>query len=228
MFKLLVPRSSRIRYLLIAILAFTLGGTTVVEAAPTIALFRLADGTDSSKLAAVDASGNQQVKVNNFPASQAVSVGNFPATQAVSGTVTVGNTTANPAVVRETDNPALHAIQIYTTHVVDSDYTVNFVVYTVPAGKRLVIEHIDGKVDLSGTSVAQVIVSTYVNSQYAPHMITLNPAEFWDTIASRTFSEVVRLYADAGTNVLVEVTRPNVGSFALVPFNMSGYLIDVP
>lgn len=60
----------------------TIGGAQLVDAA----------GTNK---AAIDASGNLQAKINNFPATQtvsgSVSVSNFPATQPVSGSVSVSN-----------------------------------------------------------------------------------------------------------------------------------------
>lgn len=54
---------------------------------------RLVDATDQTRIAAVDAAGNVQVKVNNLPGDQqitgTVSIDNLPAVQQVSGTVTV-------------------------------------------------------------------------------------------------------------------------------------------
>src|SRR5688572_22427480 len=103
LFKRLVPRSLQARYLLVAALSFTIGSATIVQAAPGGAIFRLADATDDAKLAAVDSSGNLQVKVNNIPATQSVTgtvnVGNLPATQPVSGTVAVSNFPSQQQVV---------------------------------------------------------------------------------------------------------------------------------
>lgn len=117
----LIPRSANLRYFLIAILAFSIGSATVVEAAPAIDLFRLADGTDATKVAAVDASGNLQVKVNNLPTTQAVSgtvnVGNLPATQPISGTVNIGN---SPTVAI---SPTGNTVQVAgTTHELASGF----------------------------------------------------------------------------------------------------------
>jgi hypothetical protein len=64
---------------------------------------KLMDGTlDSTNKAVVDATGDVQVDVNNFPASQTVNgtvaVSNFPATQPVSGSVSVSNFPATQPV----------------------------------------------------------------------------------------------------------------------------------
>jgi hypothetical protein len=59
---------------------------------------QIQDGTIPSQLAAVDAAGDVQVDVNNFPAIQPISgtvgVNNFPATQPVSGTVGISGVVA--------------------------------------------------------------------------------------------------------------------------------------
>jgi hypothetical protein len=89
----LVPRVRTLQYVLVAVVAFSLGGATVVQAvAPggITGVVQLADRTDNTRLAAVDANGNVQVKVNNLAATQqisgTVSVDNFPATQKVNVT----------------------------------------------------------------------------------------------------------------------------------------------
>lgn len=216
-FKRLVPRSLKVRYAWIAILSFTIGSATVVEAAPTIAVFRLADGADATMLAAVDASGDQHVKVNNFPT-----------TQAVSGTVTVGNAAADPASFRDTDNPARQAVQVMVHGHQNADYNVDIDAYTVPAGKRLVIEHVSGEVGMYTATSAVVQLITYLNSIYGLHELRVAPAESWGVGGVlRPFSESLRLYADGGTHVHVNVARPTIGEID-TNVTISGYLIETP
>ena len=88
-----MPRVRTLRYVVIGVVAFSLGAVMTVQAvAPSgiLGTVQLADRTNATQLAAVDSSGNLQVKVTSA-ASQAVtgtvSVSNFPATQPVSGTV---------------------------------------------------------------------------------------------------------------------------------------------
>jgi hypothetical protein len=94
----LIPRARTLRYVFIAVVAFSLGGALTVQAvAPSgiLGTIRIADGAIDTRLATIDSSGNLQVKVNNLTATQAVtgtvSVSNFPATQPVSGTVSVSS-----------------------------------------------------------------------------------------------------------------------------------------
>jgi hypothetical protein len=108
----LMPRVRTLQYVLIAVVAFSLGGATVVQAvAPSgiLGTVRLADRTDETRLAAVDADGNVQVKVNNLSATQqvsgTVSVSNFPATQNVN--ITGGTVSTRPSVATRTVRRAI-------------------------------------------------------------------------------------------------------------------------
>jgi len=83
----LARRSGLLRNIIVGVIAFSVGGATVAQAVGpggVMGVFRLADRTDDTHLAAVDASGNVAVSVSNFPSTQQVSVSNFPATQQVS------------------------------------------------------------------------------------------------------------------------------------------------
>lgn len=102
---LVIPRVRTLRYVLIAVVAFSLGAATVVQAVPPggiLGIVQLADRTDSTRLAAVDAAGNVAVSVSNLPATQnvagTVAVSNLPATQNVSGTVAISNFPATQQV----------------------------------------------------------------------------------------------------------------------------------
>jgi hypothetical protein len=106
-FSSLIPRARTLRYVAIAVVAFSFGGVMTVQAvAPSgiIGTVQLADRTNATQLAAVDAAGNVQVKVNNLAATQTVSgtvsVDNFPATQPVSGTVKATPTVATRSIDR--------------------------------------------------------------------------------------------------------------------------------
>ncbi len=107
MFRLRIsPGSRTLRYALVGVLAFSLGSALLVAArdplVEMIKVVRLADGTNSNNLAAIDAAGNVAVHVSNFPATEnvsgAVSVTNLPSTQAVTGSVNVGNFPATQQV----------------------------------------------------------------------------------------------------------------------------------
>jgi hypothetical protein len=91
-----------------AVLGFTLGGSTIVFAASSGAIkieaFNLADGTTPSQLAKVDASGNVAVSVANAPTvsiagTPTVKVARQPFQQFVYGATTSGSEECDEVVV---------------------------------------------------------------------------------------------------------------------------------
>ena len=101
-------RAFSLRTILIGVICLSVGGG-LAKAAPPIDIFQLADGTNTTQLAKVDAAGNVAVSVANLPATQTVAgtvavsngtvaVSNLPATQNVAGTVAVSNLPATQNV----------------------------------------------------------------------------------------------------------------------------------
>jgi hypothetical protein len=110
-------------------------------------------------------------------------------------------------------------------------------VYTVPAGKRLVIEYVSGFVRLPAGAQAILEIVTAVDGTYLfadgglktselPVDHVLGPV----TQAGNSFSVAssLRLYADPGTTVTfhVDVETPN-GTIDYALVRISGYLVDI-
>ena len=87
-------RAFSLRTIVVGVICLSIGGG-VAKATPPIDIFQLADGTNTTQLAKVDAAGNLAVSVSNLPATQnvagTVAVSNLPTTQTVAGTVAVSN-----------------------------------------------------------------------------------------------------------------------------------------
>ena len=83
-------RAFSLRTIVVGVICLSIGGG-VAKATPPIDIFQLADGTNTTQLARVDAAGNLAVSVSNLPATQTVAgtvaVSNFPATQQIAGNV---------------------------------------------------------------------------------------------------------------------------------------------
>jgi hypothetical protein len=111
--------------------------------------------------------------------------------------------------------------------------------YTVPLGKRLVIEFVSMRVcGLPGLSAEFGIITTTGGTD-ATYALTTAPSASPGSQAigcnsavpssTTSVSQSVRLYADAGTTVFVSGDRANgVGGIVTFSFSMSGYLVDVP
>jgi hypothetical protein len=143
--------------------------------------------------------------------------------------VTVVNTPSEPVPVRDADNPARQPIQ--RSFSLTSSFQPE--PYTVPDGKRLVIEHVSGEVTSGATCKALygsvlTSVTTDGTEVASTHRFPLSATP----LPNRTvFSQQVRLYADPNTNVRGGAfghdgtNNCTVDRFSLL---ISGYLVDVP
>src|SRR5215207_4673536 len=148
--------------------------------------------------------------------------------QKTSPTPTSVNVVNTPAV-RDADNPARQPFQseLFLTGVPGSYGALQ--IAQVPAGKRLVIEH----VAVSGvTPTGQRIfanLSTGLGSFIAHHPLVVHAQGTNENgEAEFAISQQVRLYADPGTAVTLYATRSSTSGMAVVLYaTVSGYLVDV-
>jgi hypothetical protein len=101
-------------------------------------------------------------------------------------------------------------------------------IYTVPAGKRLVIEVVSGRaVVASGTKVRSTMVTRVASGSMNTHLTwTLQSVEGTHQIFALTHP--IRLYADAGTKVDITTTRSTLANSGGITYSFSGYLINTP
>jgi hypothetical protein len=109
--------------------------------------------------------------------------------------VTVDNTEANPAIVRDVDNAARHAFQTSTGILTNQFNTTGFglTLTTVPAGEVLVIEFVSAACQGQPTIPGTLRLSTSVD-----HFFALNPTTF---PAEGVASQITRIYAGPGSSV---------------------------
>jgi hypothetical protein len=229
----LVSHVRTLQYVLIAVVAFTLGGATVVQAvAPSGILgnVRIADRSDETRFAAVDADGNVGVKVSNFAATQqvsgTVSVSNFPTTQNVNVT---GNTAASPIFVRDVDEPAKNVYVV--------GLCANTSIYqtceplTVPVGKRFVIEQVSGECNVgSDSSIEGWKLTAQLNGAdnvYWFHDKISAPGGSGETTLG-PFFELSRIYADGGISAKVFNEGGEHAGSAECSITLSGHLVSMP
>jgi len=192
------------------------------------------------------------VIVNN-PTSQPVPV-TLQGTGTVTGSVTVTNTpnvtvTNTPNVkivnepsVRDGDNPAFQPVvakfraDLGTTSA-GGNFFNTATAYTVPAGKRLVVEYVDAEFTIaqagnSGKGSVTLFVSEpgVVSAIQHPLGITpdITPCSLTQTCANVNRS--LRTYASAGAQLFVEgvfnATQASAGS-SLLSGTINGYLVDI-
>lgn len=102
--------------------------------------------------------------------------------------------------------------------------------YIVPAGKRLVIEHVSSFAELHpGQAQTYILLRVTQGTASFQHFLEVTqPIAFTLTQAFASSSQPLRLYVDAGEAVQAVSGRnsnENVGYFSM---QVSGYLVDVP
>src|SRR5215831_19236684 len=110
-------------------------------------------------------------------------------------------------------------------------------IFTVPAGKRAVVEYYNGFANFANVSaagqVALVGLRTTVAGQVGLNYLPPTPpavSNFSAPGAGTSWGQQVRLYADAGTTILGDGLPTNIPTASPYnfTFNIRGYLVDVP
>ena len=147
--------------------------------------------------------------------------------------VTVNNTDSNPVPVRDVENPARQPFQQELFLSTPDGLLGATEQFTVPSGKRLVIEFVSFSMTWPG---GQVTTRAFINvcnaSGNSCPASSYLPASFQATEfgGSEFFvaSSPTRLYADPGTVVSAAVRRNVTAGEGLATVAISGYLVDVP
>jgi hypothetical protein len=134
----------------------------------------------------------------------------------------------NTPSVRDADNPTRQPVQASAICEANNVIGCLPLIYTVPAGKRLVIEFASMDASLPVGQAAQLAIQTTVGGETVTHHLPLTPpAVSFQGQGAAASGQQVRLYADAGTGVTVDGTRNIATGTAFFNFSISGYLVDV-
>ena len=118
--------------------------------------------------------------------------------------------------VRDVDNPGRHPFQIGLA-------SFNSFRFTVPAGKRLVIENVSGNAFSFGVFRWVGLLST-AGGAFTSHLIPVTSAGLAGSGANTyTFGQVTTIYADPETDVFCNGSDDGLGFVAV-----SGHLVDLP
>jgi hypothetical protein len=134
--------------------------------------------------------------------------------------VHVNNTVIDPVRVRNV-NDAIQPFQ--ATVECNGPVACSAAIFSVPAGKRAVIEYFSGDASVGpgATAVAELVIGT------VKHFVPLtSPQPTSGSLLTTAWGQQVRLYADSG---LITGTGGGGGDGNVVfRFSISGYLVDVP
>lgn len=166
-------------------------------------------------------------QANDAPPTRDVNVVNTPS-------VNVVNTASSPALVRDVGATVRTPVQIQINQFISFGETTSLRdVYTVPEGKRLVIEHVALKSDtLSvGNAVRGGLLIRFGGESFS-HEFAVNPQP---SVNGPLFvaNHPMLVFADPGTRVQMEVEIDQAvgsdnGGFSGLRGTFSGYLESVP
>jgi hypothetical protein len=145
----------------------------------------------------------------------------------VTGAVSVSNLGDSPLPVRDVDSPGRQPV---TAEGSCSGSGCTGTVYTVPAGKRLIVEYASITANIPAGKVARWRLFTNNAGQQGAELdfpLTQPPVIF-GILSQSTAGQQVRLYAEAGSEVRMNGTTSDNAMPSNYIFSISGYLVDVP
>ena len=145
--------------------------------------------------------------------------------------VVVTNTAASPALVRNVDEGSRQPFQ--RPFAVNLAPTESFgeATFTVPAGKRIVVEYASLRASLPPGQTVFVNIATTTAGQSAFHPVVVSDQGMYGVLHLVGASQQTRIYADPGTTIIVQFGRdPSAGAPGGADFFMtlSGHRVDVP
>jgi hypothetical protein len=163
-----------------------------------------------------------------------VSVINFPTG---TNTVNVSSSTNAPLLVRDVDNPARQPVVRLAddVNVLVGETQAFKQMYTVPAGKRLVIEFVSVRTFVlppGQTFSVEVGVSdgqTTYDINLAPTLVgTFTVGTGGNKVARSAISQQTRVYANAGDTIRAFAQKGDDVGAGQANITVMGYLVDVP
>jgi hypothetical protein len=199
----------------------------------------MAQTTTTTNAPTAPAKVPSDVNVVNTPTVQLAGT----STVQVSGTtnVHVQNDSSAPVIVQDVSTPKRTPFQAAPTFPAPpflNDNPVSATI-TVPAGKRLVIEHVSARAVLSfqaQTPVVYFSISTTVAGVKVEHFLNVPQVFIFNCASCGNIAETInavgqemKLYADAGATVQATAMATSITGVPIdINFAVSGYLEDAP
>jgi hypothetical protein len=156
--------------------------------------------------------------------------GNVPVSIKGIPTVNLGNTAANPALVRSVEGiePAQFRLDACFA---SGDTHANSSAYGVPSSKRLVIQHVSlyGQLHTAGQRLNVLLVVTdYPTFAFVHQLVPTLLGNFPPDGELFAAAGPVVMYADAGNAVGVSARRTDGADVGCLSVNVTGYLVPMP
>ena len=148
--------------------------------------------------------------------------------ESTSGGVKFPDGTVQTTAVNKTSSPALQPFARSLTAQLPPVGPAE-AMFTVPAGKQLVIETVSLEISLgSQSNSVPLTLSSTVGGEVVSYRLFANKVLVFSSLVNTyAFTQPLKFYADPDTQVIATLNRENspTGGFSLY---LSGYLVDVP
>ena len=142
--------------------------------------------------------------------------------------VTVANGNANALPVRSVDVQTQWQRSQFIS-IGPGSFGIQASFYTVPAGKRLVVEYVAAFVDVPpGQRASSITVASHVHGSYAQFYVPLAATGPYNVSDRFGVGQVTKIYADPGTSLDYGFDRSAGAGSATAFISMSGHLVNVP
>jgi hypothetical protein len=146
--------------------------------------------------------------------------------------INVVNTADNPVPVRDVDNPVRQPFSSTIFRDFSNEVTADIPVITVPAGKRLVIEHASARSNFPANDLVSAELLYPAPTGNLVHEFLVIHRQGTDSFGNRVFtaSEELRAYIAQGETLRFVVSRDSSGASVVnaVGVTVSGYFVDLP
>lgn len=158
--------------------------------------------------------------------SGSVNIANTPAVSLATGaSVAVNNPASNAVFVRSVDDRLRQIFQTQITVNLTPGSFGDHLAIQIPAGKRLVIEHVSVAGIDNGEEHLRYEITTQANTVQATHRLV----SYQQGIPNFYYaSQEMRVYGDPSSLVIFGVNRPYGIGTASATMTVSGYFVDVP
>ena len=194
-------------------------------------------------LGAANARAEQPKDVNVVKTSANPVPVTLEGTSTISGSVTITNTPSvnviNGVTVRDADRPTNQPVHLAFSANTTSGSGFQFWqangVYTVPAGKRLVVEDVDAEIIVtpaSNTGSTRANLEIFSGSSFFSHAIgsTAQAVQCSLTQTCFSLSRATKIYLEPGSTLsfTASANLTQSGGFHVVRGTINGHLVDVP
>jgi hypothetical protein len=144
-------------------------------------------------------------------------------------TFTIPGLAQYSAPVHDVDNGARQPVAFnISLNGADGTPNIGGPAYQVPAGKRLVIEQITGRLSVDSPQWIEVRLGLTTGSSVITHYLRLDPPLLLNSGNNYYTTLPVRYYGDPGTPVLVGLARSGITGIWAGTLTFSGYLVNLP